>query len=233
MQASVSGHILLVDKPAELTSFDVIRILRRQLGIKKIGHAGTLDPFATGLLLLGVGPGTKELTNLVGLSKVYDAVVRVGIATDTGDPDGVVVDEKNVPEIAGSFIRSAVEKIVGVHTLRVPLYSAIKVEGKPLYWYAQNGKIPPRIPEKTMEVYHTALVETHCTVGYCDISIRVEVSSGTYIRTLAQLLGEFLGYPAMLTSLRRLQIGSYSVEDAQKLEIPEDFIPNKKSLEGK
>jgi tRNA pseudouridine55 synthase len=229
MNSQNKDLIMLVDKPAELTSFDVIRILRKQLGVKKIGHAGTLDPFATGLLLLGVGPGTKQISSLVGLDKVYDVVVRLGVSTDTGDPDGLMVDQKDILEIDTEVLRRAVEKMAGSHTLQVPLYSAIKVEGKPLYWYAQNNQTPPRIPEKVMEVRTVELGGVSCESGYCDVFLRVGVSSGTYIRTLAQLLGSFLGVPAMLTVLRRISVGSYDIADAQKLAVPATFIANRKS----
>ena len=153
--------LLLIDKPVGITSFDVIRILRRKLGIRKMGHSGTLDPFATGLLLIGVSEGTKELTKLIKLDKVYTATILFGIQTDTGDITGKKLVEQDTHEISDSDIKIAIGQIVGVHEFTVPKYSAIKVGGKKLYELARSGA-EFTAPVKKMTVYSAELkkVET-------------------------------------------------------------------------
>lgn len=209
-----SGDLILVDKPAGMTSFDVIRVLRKRLGIRKMGHAGTLDPRATGLLIIGVNDGTKKLTALVGLPKVYEAEIQLGLATDSGDLDGKVVEEKPVPELSESEVRDAVLGMKGEHDLSVSLYSAIKKDGKPLYKYAREG-VAVEQPVRRMVVRDASF-------GGYDAKAHViratfNVSSGTYIRSLAEELGKRLGTVAALKELRRVSIGEFRVADARKL----------------
>ena len=223
MGTSMEAHtakILLIDKPAGITSFDVIRVLRRRLGPLKMGHAGTLDPFATGLLLVGVGDGTHQLKNLIGLPKTYDAEVLLGVSTTTGDPDGKVVEEKSVSELDLEAVKKEMARLVGVHSLPVPRYSAIKVAGTRLYKLAREGR-SVALPVKTMEVRAVQILGTEHVGGHVILHLTLEVTSGTYIRSIAEELGKRLGYPASLRALRRTRVGSYRVEDAESLELQE------------
>lgn len=211
-------HILLVDKPTGMTSFDVIRELRKKLGIRKMGHAGTLDPLATGLMIIGVGPGTKQMQEFLKLPKTYIADILVGIRTDTGDTDGATLEEKQVSELSEEKVTEALDHLLGTHSYPVPLYSAIKVDGKALYKYARQGKTPPRIPEKEMTVTEYELLSIEPDTKTVLVRVSFHVTSGTYIRVLGETLGDLLGYPATLSALRRTSIGKFSVNDAHSLE---------------
>lgn len=204
--------ILLIDKPSGITSFDVIRELRKKLGIKKMGHAGTLDPLATGLLIIGIEEGTKELSNLIGLDKEYIAEIELGIQTDTSDRDGTVLEKKPVPDFTDEDLESILQNLQGSHKLEVSPYSAIKKAGKPLYTYARKGEdVTP--PLRTMEIKETELLERNNNL----LTIRFVVGSGTYIRSLAEKIGEDLNTLGTIKNLRRTRIGEYSVTDAKKL----------------
>lgn len=202
-------EILLIDKPKGITSFDVIRSLRKKLGVRKMGHAGTLDPLATGLMLIGVGEGTKKLKDLIGLPKVYVAEILLGVEMSTGDLEGEVVQKRKVPSLSREKIKSVLREMEGDIDLKVPLYSAIKKEGKPLYKYAREG-IEVESPIKTMHIIKTELLEAKDTT----LKIVFEVKSGTYIRSIAEELGRRLGTVATLKNLRRIKIGDFSVEKA-------------------
>lgn len=213
--------ILLIDKPLGITSFDVIRQLQIrfcELGHRKVkmGHAGTLDPFASGLLLVAIGPATKQLERFIGQDKSYLATVRLGEATTTLDIEGEVVDQANASLITDAAIGESLQSIVGCREYSVPLYSAVKVDGKPLYAYARSGQAPPRIPIKEMCVREVNLrnIERGAQAGLVEFQTELLVSKGTYIRTLAEQLGRNLGVPSMLAGLRRLTIGEYSVDRA-------------------
>lgn len=220
------NDILLIDKPTGITSFDVIRRLRRKLGIKKMGHAGTLDPMATGLMIIGVGDGTKKLTEYVKLDKEYVAEILIGIKTASGDITGEVIEKKDVPEEAvGTFsvekISDAMASMVGVLTLPVSAYSAIKKDGVPFYKKAfaaeRKGETVPEaeLPIREMKVYEAELLDFD--IENKVIKARFKVGSGTYIRSLAEELGRRLGYPATLKSLRRTVIGEFKIEDAESI----------------
>lgn len=209
-------NILLVDKPKGPTSFDVIRFLRRELQIKKMGHAGTLDPLASGLMIIGTNEGTKQMEGFLKLSKVYEADILLGKETTTGDLEGEVMRS-----VVCNFQVDQIEDVVagfrGVHELAVPLYSAIKVDGKPLYKYAREGKTPPRIPMKEMGVTDVQFLKTFEDELGQHVVLEITVSSGTYIRSLAVEFGRRLEVPATLAGLRRTSIGEFSVEDALPL----------------
>lgn len=205
--------IILVDKPTGMTSFDIIRVLRKKIGVRKMGHAGTLDPLATGLMLIGVGSGTKELTKLIGLPKIYEAEILLGIRTDSLDVDGTVLEKKDVPNISTEEIKKAVEGMVGELNLAVPLYSAIKRGGRPLYEYARSGDAV-EIPIKKMIVTEATFVSYTSPI----ICARFNVASGTYVRSLAEELARRLGTIGTIQNLRRLSIGDYKIQDAKKLE---------------
>lgn len=209
--------LLLVDKPKGITSFDVIRILRRELGVRKMGHAGTLDPLATGILIIGMNAGTKKLAGLVGLPKVYEAEIVLGKATDTGDADGTTVREMPVPALSEEEVRNVVTGMVGELTLPVSLFSAIKRDGVPLYKLAYQGKTA-ELPMRAMTVRSADFISYEASGGI--IRVRFDVSSGTYVRSLAEELGTRLGTCAHILNLRRLSIGGYSVENARTVVDP-------------
>lgn len=222
--------ILLIDKPAGITSFDVIRQLRRLTGIKKMGHAGTLDPLATGLMIIGVGLGTKKLTDLVKLDKEYVAEIRVGESRSTGDLEGeVLVVEPVLAEIfSGEKISAILVSMFGDLTLPVSAYSAIKVDGVPMYKRARAaakvGAVVAEtdVPVRVMQV-RKAEYQTHSYTGVGDdarlmVTVKFFVGSGTYIRSLAEEFGRRLGYPATLQLLRRTQVGEFRIEDAKQIE---------------
>ena len=206
------SDILLIDKPKGITSFDVIRLLRKKLGIRKMGHSGTLDPLATGLLLIGVGEGTKKLSQLIGLPKTYEAEILLGIKTDTGDITGKILVERVIPKLSKELLDNVLVGMVGEHMLTVPMYSAIKKDGKALYAYAREG-IDIEAPKKPMKVTHIKLLKMDQKV----FTVFFEVSSGTYIRTLAELIAERLGTVGTIANLRRLSVGRYNVRDAETL----------------
>ena len=228
-------ELLLIDKPKGITSFDVIRILRKQLGIKKIGHAtnppavdghalkppklghaGTLDPLATGLLLVGVGAGTKKLHDLVGLPKTYYVEILLGCKTTTGDLDGEVIEEKEVGELKEEVLQSTIQKLIGVLKLPVPIYSAVKRGGVPLYKKARNGE-EVIAPVRNMEVFDVRLIKHNKDERYV-VVVEMDVASGVYVRSVAEEFGRILDIPATVKELRRTKIGDFDVKDAQKLE---------------
>lgn len=202
--------VLLIDKPIGITSFDVIRRLRKETGIQKMGHAGTLDPLASGLLIVATEEDTKKLDQFLKLPKTYEVSIRLGERRDTGDLDGEIIEEKEFTGIES--LEEVVKDFVGIHTLSVPIYSAIKVNGKPLYWYARNG-VEVEVPEKDMEVRGIACLGVEGN----EVRLSLDVSSGTYIRSLAEEFGKRLGYPATVSFLRRTKIGDYSVDDAKEI----------------
>jgi len=215
-------ELLLIDKPAGMTSFDVIRVLRRQMNIKKMGHAGTLDPLATGLMLIGVGPGTKKLTQYIKLDKEYEAEILVGERRATGDMEGEVVEEKSVDEtFTDEQISSILTTLVGTSTLPVSAYSAIKKDGVAMYKRARKaektGEIITDLPMRDMTVYRVDYNGHENENNRCTVKATFKVASGTYIRSLAEEFGNRLGYPATLKSLRRTKVGEFDIKDAQKL----------------
>jgi len=219
-QHYIEDDVLLVHKPVGISSFGVIRKLRPILNTKKIGHAGTLDPLAKGLMIIGINAGTKKMNTYLKLPKTYLAEVLIGKSTTTGDLEGVVVEEKKVykDDIKLNDIEDTVMNMIGIHTLSVPIYSAIKVQGKPLYTYARAGITPPYIPEKDMHITSIQLLDTY-HAGACQaVQVRVEVTSGSYIRTLGEELGRRLGYPATLKSLYRTKIAEYHDTDAYRID---------------
>ncbi len=220
--------ILLVDKPAGWTSFDVVAKLRGQLkatyraqGITptkrqlKVGHAGTLDPFATGLLVLLFGEGTRQAETFLKLDKTYEATVLLGSVSTTGDPEGDVSPYVKSDSLPGSIpteqqIRETLLQFEGTITQTPPAYSAIKIDGKRAYDLARAGK-EVVIPARTVTIYSIELL----SYEYPELRIRTHVSSGTYIRTLAEDIGQALGVGAYCRDLRRLTIGEWHIEDAR------------------
>lgn len=223
-------ELLLIDKPKGITSFDVIRRVRKQIGIKKIGHAGTLDPLATGLMILGVGPGTKKLTELIKLDKDYSAEILIGESRTTGDLEGDVIESVVTVEIDPAKILVAVSSLVGTISLPVSAYSAIKKDGVPMYKRARAaekiGEVITDVPVRDMVV--TKAIVNNIEVVFADktmqtisrliVTVSFSVGSGTYIRSLAEELGRRLGYPATLANLRRTRVGEFRIEDAKLIE---------------
>ena len=214
--------IILVDKPAGITSFGVIRELRKRLNIRKIGHAGTLDPLATGLMILGVGPGTKQLTALIKLDKEYLAEIRVGEKRSTGDLEGDIIEELAVTEFAEASALKTLAEMVGTLSLPVSAYSAIKKDGVPMYKRArqaeQNGTVVTEVPVRAMTVYEAELLGCVVENNRAVVTVRFAVGSGTYIRSLAEEFGQRLGYPATLQNLRRTKVGEFDIKDAKQIE---------------
>ena len=219
-------NLLLIDKPAGMTSFDVIRKLRRQTGIRKYGHAGTLDPAATGLMILGVNEGTKKLTEFIKLDKEYEAEILLGRETATDDIDGPILQEKEVfKKISTDIAKNTLQGMIGDLQLPVSAYSAIKKNGVPMYkrarQAAKEGGSITDVPIRTMTVYEAELLNNEMVKIEQKqlqlLKVRFSVASGTYIRSLAKELGLRLSYPASLYSLRRTKIGRYSLDDAVPL----------------
>ncbi len=216
-----SDEIILIDKPKGITSFDVIRRLRKELGIRKMGHAGTLDPLATGLMIIGVNAGTKKLNEYLKLPKEYVAEIRVGEKRSTGDLEGVVLEEKDVESLDEDSVRKILGEMEGVLTLPVSAYSAIKKDGVPMYKRARKaeakGEVVTDVPMRDMEVKEVEFQGLVCEGKRCVVTARFYVGSGTYIRSLAEEFGRRLGYPATLQNLRRTKIGEFDIKDAREL----------------
>ncbi len=205
--------LLLVDKPAGCTSHDIVDRVRRALKIRAVGHAGTLDPFATGLLILGIGKGTKALTPLVGLEKDYAVTIELGKRTDTFDSEGEVTEtmdkEKAPPTL--EQIQKALKPFTGTFLQKAPLYSAKKLHGTPLYKLARAGTATEDLrPTKEVTI---SLLEIRSYV-WPKLELSVHCTSGTYIRSLADDLGQALGVGGYAIALRRTMIGTYDVKNA-------------------
>ena len=206
------GSVLLIDKPLEWTSFDVVNKLRRVLQMKKIGHAGTLDPLATGLLIICTGTKTKAINDFMGLEKEYTGTMVVGQTTPSHDLETEPTEPLTLEGLAPETLTSLTTRFTGAISQIPPLHSAIKVDGKRAYRFARKGiekKLEPRQVEVSMfELTRIELPE---------VDFRVVCSKGTYIRSLVRDFGEACGKGAYLSALRRTRIGPYRVEDARKL----------------
>jgi tRNA pseudouridine55 synthase len=211
--------LLLIDKPAGITSHDVVDVVRRALGTKKVGHAGTLDPMATGLLLIGVGRATRLLRFLGDLPKTYEGTMRLGVETTTLDAEGEVVAGSPVTA-SEDEVRAAMRALVGESSQRPPAYSAVKVGGRKLYEAARAGEQleaePRRIRVDAFEL---------TSFDPPDASFRVSCSSGTYVRVLAADVGAALRTGAHLTVLRRTAIGPFLADDAVPPDLPGQPLP--------
>ena len=221
MTNSNTPEIILIDKPKGITSFDVIRRLRKELNIRKMGHGGTLDPLATGIMIIGIESGTKKLSEYIKLPKEYVAEIRIGEKRSTGDLEGEILEEKEVMELDPIKVAKVIESMHGTLALPVSAYSAIKKDGVPLYKRARKaektGEVIEDLPIRTMQVFSATLENTICADNRCVLTVRFFVSSGTYIRSLGEEIGKRLGYPATLQNLRRTQIGDFKIEDAWEL----------------
>jgi tRNA pseudouridine55 synthase len=210
---STSGEgVLNLDKPGGTTSHDVVKRIRQLTGVRRVGHAGTLDPLATGVLLVCMGRTTRLVEYLVGQPKVYEASVRLGQATETYDADGSITFEKPVDAITLQRIEKGLSQFRGPIRQRPPMYSAVKQNGQPLYKLARRGIT---IERAWREVTIHELVLLDWTPPDC--KLRIACSSGTYVRSLAHDLGELLGCGAHIAALRRTAIGSFKIETAVPL----------------
>lgn len=212
--------LLLVDKHSGCTSHDVVQQARRLLHQKKIGHCGTLDPSATGLLLLTLGKATRLTRFLIQAPKIYEGTIRFGVTTDTYDAQGTVEQERPTDGLTTEAVKKAMEAFVGEIDQLPPRYSAKKVKGRKLYELARSGEEVPLEP-KAVTVYE--LSATGELAGD-EIGFRLSCASGTYARSLAHDVGEALGCGGHLSGLRRLQIGGFKVEDAITLEDLEELV---------
>ncbi|MDX6286827.1 MAG: tRNA pseudouridine55 synthase [Frankiales bacterium] len=211
--------IVVIDKPAGWTSHDVVARVRRQLGVKKVGHAGTLDPMATGVLIVGVLRATRLLGFLAGTDKEYLATMRLGAATNTDDADGDVIAAADASGVTDDAVLAATRALTG-DIMQVPSsVSAIKVDGVRAYKLARAGE-SPELPARPVRV---AEFEVLARSGV-DVDVRVVCSSGTYVRALARDVGATLGVGAHLTVLRRTRVGSFTLADAQVLDGPGDLL---------
>ncbi|WP_350257607.1 tRNA pseudouridine(55) synthase TruB [Scrofimicrobium sp. R131] len=218
-----SAGILLVDKPAGLTSHDVVGKVRRLARTRAVGHAGTLDPAATGLLILGVNRGTKLLTYLTGLDKTYRATIRLGADTTTDDAEGEVLSAPGCPPLAADVLEAALAQFRG-RIQQVPAsVSAIKVDGKRAHALVRAGQQVELAARPVTILRLEQLGPARVVDQFLDLDVEVECSSGTYIRSLARDLGRVLGVGGHLTSLRRTTIGPWTVAEATPLaDLPPD-----------
>ncbi|MFH0793613.1 MAG: tRNA pseudouridine(55) synthase TruB [bacterium] len=217
--------VLLIDKPRGWTSHDAVAKVRGLTGERRVGHTGTLDPMATGLLVLCVGRATRVAQFLEGLDKVYFAEITFGIATDTYDADGREVSRAQFLAVNEAEVRSALEKFIGPQQQTPPPYSAIKVKGKKLYEYARAGEKVETKPRRV--IFHSIEILSFDSPR---LTVRAKVSSGTYVRSFAHDLGQRLGCGAHLSALRREAIGHFSLDRATPLS---DFENNPSLLPAK
>lgn len=220
MEEKPFEKIILIDKPENMSSFGVVARVRRKLrdeqGRKvKVGHTGTLDPFATGLMIILAGKATKKSDEFLKKDKEYEATVYLGKTSTTGDIEGEVTDVSDkVP--TPDEVKEACEKFVGEINQTVPIFSAVKINGERAYKLARKGK-EVEMPTRKVTIFSIDILD----YAYPELKIRTHVSSGTYIRTLGEDIGKALGTGAYLTALRRTKIANYDVADALKLD---DFM---------
>lgn len=212
----MENGVLLIDKPAGMTSFGVVarvrRVLSQQHGKKvKVGHTGTLDPFATGLMILVIGNECKNAGSYNKLDKIYEAIIRLGQISTTGDPEGVINTVSNIVPSRAEVERTIL-KFVGEISQVPPIYSAIKISGQRAYKIARSGK-KVEMPVRQVKVYDLQILG----YKYPELKIRANVSSGTYIRTLSEDIGKDLKTGAYCKQLRRQSIDGWNVDDAESL----------------
>ena len=212
--------IIVVNKPKGITSFDVIRKLKKILKTKKIGHTGTLDPLATGVMLVCVGKATKLASDLEAKNKIYIADFDIGYATDTYDVEGKKIAE-NIIEVSKENLEQSIKKFIGNIKQVPPMYSAIKIDGNKLYHLARKG-IEVERPKRDVTIEYINLLDFKNNKA----KIETEVSKGCYIRSLIYDIGQDLGTYATMTALQRKQVGEYSLENSYNLEQIEEMTLN-------
>lgn len=220
-----AGQVLLIDKPLRWTSFDAVRKIRNQVRIKKVGHAGTLDPLATGLLIICTGKFTKKINEYMAKEKEYTGTFTLGAKTPTYDLESEPEDFRSLEDITPEKIQAATQPFTGLIHQIPPAHSAIKVDGKRVYELARQGKEVKLEPRPvTIHVFEITRIELP------EVDFRVVCSTGTYIRSLAHDFGAALGCGAYLSQLRRTRIGEFRVEQAWSMDAIQDEI--RKKLEG-
>ncbi|MGN6353858.1 MAG: tRNA pseudouridine(55) synthase TruB [Parafilimonas sp.] len=228
MQGFLDGQVILIDKPLRWTSFDAVKKIRILTGVSKVGHAGTLDPLATGLLIICTGKFTKKINEYMGMEKEYTGSFTLGAVTPTFDLESEPTDFKAIDHLTETDLQRAAQSLTGEIWQTPPIHSAIKKEGKPVYLLARKGhevKLEPR--KITISTFDITKIELPV------IEFRVVCTTGTYIRSLASDFGKALGAGAYLSSLRRTCIGSFSVNDAMSpLQFEEKIKNMKQASEG-
>ncbi|MFQ6112818.1 MAG: tRNA pseudouridine(55) synthase TruB [bacterium] len=216
------GEILNINKPEGWTSFDVVKKIRNILRIKKVGHAGTLDPFAIGVLLICTGRATTKVAELMGLEKEYIATIELGKATDTYDRTGVIISETTPQKFELCELQRVCESFIGEIYQTPPMYSAVKIHGQRLYKMARRGKTVEREPRK-VNINKIEIINYQHPL----LTLKVVCSRGTYIRALADDIGRKLNCGGCLAALTRTRIGSYKIEDAYSIESFEHLVKNR------
>jgi len=212
-----NGYIANINKPVDWTSFDVVKKIRKITRIKRVGHAGTLDPFATGVLLICMGKATKNVPALMNLPKEYEAIVKLGQTTDTLDLTGKIIEEKPVPRFEEQQINEIFKQFTGTIRQKIPAYSAAKIGGRRSYALARKGEvIPDRF--KTITIYRFELLDLQAS----EIHFVVECGQGTYIRTLGHDIAVKLGTTGHLTHLIRRRVGDFRIEQSLSLSLFEE-----------
>ena len=204
-----AGEVILIDKDKGYSSFNIVHKIRKAVQVKKVGHAGTLDPAATGLLIVCTGKKTKEISSYQGMNKVYSGTITLGKRTSSMDGESEVIEEKSIDGITEELIRDTVKLFIGNIKQVPPMFSALKHKGKRLYKLARQGVEVERQPRE-VTVYHYDITE----INLPEVRFEVECSKGTYVRVLADDLGNKLGCGGYLSSLRREKIGEFSVDNA-------------------
>lgn len=219
--------IVVIDKPAGITSHDVVNRVRRVFGTRRVGHAGTLDPLATGVLVLAVGPATRALPYLDLEPKIYIAQARFGQETDTQDSEGKVIAEGALPDDLSSAIGTVLPSMIGEQQQIPPAYSAVKRNGKPLYKYARAGEVVAVEPRQ-VAIQQFVLLDCHAPQA----KFEIECSGGTYVRTLIHDLGKTMGCGAHMTGLQRIRVGAFDLAMAASLDTlsSENLIPLREAL---
>lgn len=219
-----AGEILLINKPLDWTSFDVVKKVRNTIRVKKVGHAGTLDPLATGLLILCTGKFTKRIDEIQGQEKEYTGVIRLGETTPSYDRETEVTETRDISHLTEENIKAAAQTFVGTIEQIPPIYSAVQIDGKRAYDLARKGK-EVELKSRTVTIQAFDII----SINGPEVEFRVVCSKGTYIRSLAHDLGQQLGVGAHLSKLERTRIGEYKLEDA--LTIDDIIAIRKKQLE--
>jgi len=213
MEFPEEGTLLLVDKPLRWTSFDVVRKLKYLLRVKKIGHAGTLDPLATGLLLIGIGKYTKKLAELQGLDKRYEGTLVLGKTTPSFDLETGYENEMEIGHITEEHVRSLIPKFTGLIEQFPPAHSAVKVDGERAYKKARRNEVVA-IKARMITIHYLEFTR----IEFPEVDFKVNCTKGTYIRSLAHDIGQELGVGAHLSALKRTSIGEYLLTDAVSVE---------------
>jgi tRNA pseudouridine55 synthase len=212
-ECSALEGAILINKPAGLTSHDVVDAIRRKFGIEKVGHCGTLDPNATGLLIIVLGRGTKLSEKLMGDDKVYEGTIRFGVTTNSYDADGDIIENKPVPQLTLDQLNKAAASFVGDQMQTPPMVSAIKKDGVPLYKLARKGVEVERNP-RLIHIYNFRFSDYRAPLG----TFKLACTKGTYVRSIAQDLGQKFGCGAHLATLRRTVSGKFDVADSKALD---------------